>query len=95
MVTNLDFGIVNFHGQIVTIWPNRLQLFLTSIIRAVALGLTADDMIAVQEYTETLKVKRQPESVATVIKREVAKEESHMRVGRSDFGIIIKSFQND
>ncbi|KAL4233575.1 hypothetical protein ACF0H5_008256 [Mactra antiquata] len=52
--------------------------------RAVALGLTADDMIAVQEYTETLKEKRKPESVATVIKREVAMEESQMRRNEYD-----------
>ena len=50
------------------------------IYRAVALGLTAEDMIAVQEFTEGLKVKKQPESVATIIKREVAMEESQMKV---------------
>lgn len=37
-------------------------------------------MIAVQDFTETLKEKRKPESVATIIKREVAMEESNMRV---------------
>ena len=38
-------------------------------------------MIAVQEFTEGLKTsKQQPESVATIIKREVAMEESHMKV---------------
>ncbi|XP_053396760.1 centrosomal protein of 290 kDa-like [Mercenaria mercenaria] len=52
--------------------------------RAVALGLTADDMIAVQEYTETLKEKRKPESVATIIKREVAMEETNMRRNEYD-----------
>ena len=51
-----------------------------AIYRAVALGLTADDMMAVQEFTEGLKTKKQPESVATIIKREVAMEESHMKV---------------
>ena len=46
-----------------------------------ALGLTADDMIAVQEFTEGLKTKKpQQESVATIIKREVAMEESQMKV---------------
>ena len=38
-------------------------------------------MIAVQEFTEGLKTsKQQPESVATIIKREVAMEESQMKV---------------
>ena len=38
-------------------------------------------MIAVQEFTEGLKTsKKQPESVATIIKREVAMEESQMKV---------------
>ena len=51
------------------------------VSRAVALGLTADDMMAVQEFTEGLKTKKQqPESVATIIKREVAMEESQLRV---------------
>ena len=37
--------------------------------RAVALGLTAEDMVAVQEFTEGLKTsKQQPESVATIIR---------------------------
>lgn len=44
------------------------------------MGLTAEDMLAVQEYTDTLREKRKPESVATIIKREVAMEESQMRV---------------
>ncbi|KAH3726744.1 centrosomal protein of 290 kDa-like [Dreissena polymorpha] len=52
--------------------------------RAVALGLTAEDMIAVQDYTETLKEKRKPESAATVIKREVAMKESEMRRNEYD-----------
>jgi len=48
--------------------------------RAVALGLTAEDMVAVQDFTETLKEKRKPESAATIIKREVAMQEPEMRV---------------
>lgn len=53
--------------------------------RAVDLGLTAQDMIAVHDYTETLRTKRkseiEQESAAEVIKREVRQQESHMRVG--------------
>ncbi|XP_052811330.1 centrosomal protein of 290 kDa-like [Mya arenaria] len=52
--------------------------------RAVALGLTAEDMIAVHDYTETLKEKRKPESAATVIKREVYMKESEMRKSEYD-----------
>ncbi|XP_055954901.1 centrosomal protein of 290 kDa [Patella vulgata] len=49
--------------------------------RAVALGLTAEDMMAVQDFTEDLKYKNQTktESVATIIRREVAKEEKVIR----------------
>ncbi|XP_055888045.1 centrosomal protein of 290 kDa-like [Biomphalaria glabrata] len=51
--------------------------------RAVALGLTAEDMLAVQDYTETLKAKRQvqdeQQSAAVIIRQQVQKEESMIR----------------
>ncbi|CAL1542937.1 unnamed protein product [Lymnaea stagnalis] len=51
--------------------------------RAVALGLTAEDMLAVQDYTETLKVKRrvqdEQQSAASIIRQQVQKEESMIR----------------
>ncbi|KAL3881749.1 hypothetical protein ACJMK2_028144 [Sinanodonta woodiana] len=47
--------------------------------RAVALGLTADDMLAIDEFTENLKTRKEPEGVAEVIKREVAQQETAMR----------------
>ncbi|KAH9503689.1 hypothetical protein Btru_067161 [Bulinus truncatus] len=51
--------------------------------RAVALGLTAEDLLAVQDYTETLKAKRQVEeghqSAAVMIRQQVQKEESMIR----------------
>ena len=65
----------------------QIITFLCFTNRAVALGLTAEDMMAVQEFQETLKTKRQPESVATIIKREVAKEDSQMRVNFS--GLVL------
>ena len=53
--------------------------------RAVELGLTAEDMVAVQDYTETLRTKRkteqESESAAAIIKREVQKQETQLRVG--------------
>ncbi|XP_070190390.1 centrosomal protein of 290 kDa-like [Littorina saxatilis] len=51
--------------------------------RAVELGLTAQDMVAVQDYTDTLRTKRKVEadneSPAIIIRREVQKQESQMR----------------
>ena len=48
------------------------------------MGLTAEDMVAVQDYTETLRTKRktdlESESTAAIIKREVQKQETQMRV---------------
>ncbi|GFR72659.1 centrosomal protein of 290 kDa [Elysia marginata] len=51
--------------------------------RAVALGLTAEDMMAVQNYTETLKTKRRTEeeqqSAAVIIRQQVQREEGRIR----------------
>ncbi|XP_071113169.1 centrosomal protein of 290 kDa-like [Haliotis cracherodii] len=50
--------------------------------RAVALGLTAEDMLAVQDYQEELKVRKtqgQPISTAAAILREVERRESSIR----------------
>ncbi|GFO27236.1 centrosomal protein of 290 kda-like, partial [Plakobranchus ocellatus] len=51
--------------------------------RAVALGLTAEDMMLVQNYTETLKTKRRTEeeqqSAAVVIRQQVQREEGRIR----------------
>ena len=50
-----------------------------------ALGLTAEDMMAVQNYTETLKTKRRTEeeqqSAAVIIRKQVQHEEGRIRVG--------------
>lgn len=43
--------------------------------RAVALGLTADDMVALQDFTEDLKFKPQTVSVGTRIRQEVQQED--------------------
>ncbi|PVD27873.1 hypothetical protein C0Q70_10448 [Pomacea canaliculata] len=51
--------------------------------RAVELGLTAQDMMAVHDYTETLRTKRkteaESESAAVIIRREVQQQEVQMR----------------
>ena len=52
--------------------------------RAVALGLPAEDMIAVMDFQEELKTQRlqkEAPSIATAIRKEVEKEESQMKVG--------------
>jgi hypothetical protein len=57
----------------------------------VDLGLTAEDMMAVQDYTDNLRTKRRikevDESAATIIKREVQYQESQIRVSYKNFGV--------
>ena len=51
--------------------------------RAVALGLTAEDMLAVQDFTEELKVRKTQThvtSTAVRIVREVERDDRHIRV---------------
>lgn len=77
-----EYGLI-IEVVLVLGWPSNdftLNPYTYLHFRAVQLGLTAEDMLAVQEYTDTLREKRKPESVATIIKREVAMEESQMRV---------------
>lgn len=56
-----------------------------SVFRAVALGLTAEDMMSVYEYQENLKeqkkVKELETSTAEVIKREVVHQQMDAQVG--------------
>ena len=63
----------------------RFEHFVLLFFRAVELGLTAEDMVAVQDYTETLRTKhkteQESESAAAIIKREVQKQETQLRVG--------------
>ncbi|XP_059169831.1 centrosomal protein of 290 kDa-like [Physella acuta] len=51
--------------------------------RAVTLGLTAEDMLLVQDYTETLKAKNrvqdEKQSAASIIRQQVQREESMIR----------------
>ncbi|XP_041354240.1 centrosomal protein of 290 kDa-like [Gigantopelta aegis] len=50
--------------------------------RAVALGLTAEDMLAVQDFTEELKIRKtqgQPTSTAARIVHDVEREDRHIR----------------
>ena len=62
-----------------------LCYIFTVCCRAVALGLTAEDMVAVQDFQEEIKAKRVTQQkvsdTAEIIKKEVAMQETSMRVG--------------
>lgn len=48
--------------------------------RAVALGLTSDDIMAIEEFTETLKQKKAPFDV-NKLKKDTETDELKVRVG--------------
>ena len=89
---NLQVNVCSTFFLHIDEYLNNLWLHTVSFHRAVQLGLTAEDLMSVQEYTQTLKEKRKPESAATIIKREVAMEESHMRVRLGIVNILQKCF---
>ena len=76
------------HGPVSCIFNNCFEYFMFVLVlsRAVALGLTAEDMMNVYEYQENLKeqkkVKEMETSTAEVIKREVVHQQMDAQVCR-------------
>ena len=78
----IDFQLVASEIQMRELTQSLLSSFSVLLLlfcRAVALGLTTDDVMAIEEFTETLKKKRSPYDVSQ-LKKDAETDELKSRV---------------